>query len=189
MMLAAAIFLTCMPIALLDFAVPTWRSNDAVRVGDAYKHLYQATMGGEHAVTDRDSAFARLEAEWLEIGDSTSAENLWEALCPDGSIGRVNLRPYKRGGGKQRDLIDAFLASSREFNPDKDKFLTAWAELGSRLKKENIGKLDHKSWMKFDAEMKKKNYPAVSHSEEYRRSKRPAYRVLTLLWAQEIIPN
>jgi hypothetical protein len=178
-----------MPIALLDFAIAAWRAHDAIRVGDAYKHLYQATMGGEHAVTDRDAALAWLEAEWIEIGDSESDDNLWEALCPNGSIGRVNLRPYKRGSGKQADLIDAFLASSREFNPDKDKFLTAWAELGNRLKKQKIGKLDHRSWLKFDAEMKKKDYPAVSHSDEYRDANRPAYRVLTLFWAKEIIPN
>lgn len=178
-----------MPIALLDFAVPTWRSNDAVRIADAYKHLFQVTMGGEHAAPDRAVAIEFLEKEWIAIGDVATDENLWEPLCPDGSIGRVNLRPFKRGGGRQADLVDAFLVSSRAFDPDKDKFLTAWTELGDRLKKGKIGKLDHAAWRNFDAKNKKQNYPAVSHSDEYRKANRPAYRVLTLDVAQILIPN
>jgi hypothetical protein len=176
-----------MPTALLDFAIPKWRAEEAFAIQDAYKYLFQATMGGEHAAPDREAAFARLEKEWVEMGDAPAGENEWEPLCPDGSIGRVNLRPFKRGGGKQSDLIEAFLASSRELRPDKDRFLAAWDELGRRLEKESIGKLDHKAWQRFDAEMRERGYPAVSHSDEYRRAKRPAYRVLTIAGVQGLL--
>lgn len=187
--LAAALFLTCMPTALLDFAIPKWKNEDVFAIADAYKHLFQATMGGEHAAPERDAALAMLEKEWAEMGDLPAGENEWEPLCPGGEIGRVNLRPFKRGGGKEADLIDAFLAGSREFRPDKDKFLAAWNELGSRLKKRRIGKLDGKAWQKFDAEMKERGYPAVSHSDEYRKAKRPAYRVVTLEQVQMLIAS
>lgn len=178
-----------MPTALLDFAIPKWNTEEAFAIADAYKHLFQATMGGEHAAPERDIALARLEKEWSEMGNTPAGENEWEPLCPGGEIGRVNLRPFKRSGGKQVDLIDAFLASSREFRPDKDKFLAAWTELGSRLEKGKIGKLDQKAWRKFDAEMKERGYPAVSHSVEYRRAKRPAYRVITLEQVQLLIAS
>jgi hypothetical protein len=187
--LAAAFLLTCMPTALLDFAIPKWKAEEAFTIQDAYKYLFQATMGGEHAALERDIALARLEKEWSEMGDTPAGENEWEPLCPSGEIGRVNLRPFKRGGGKQGGLIDAFLASSREFRPDKDRFLAAWAELGRRLEKDKIGKLDQKAWQKFDAEMKERGYPAVSHSDEYRKAKRPAYRVITLEQVQLLIAS
>lgn len=178
-----------MPIALLDFAIPKWSSDDAVEIADAYKYLFQATMGGEHAAPDREAATAWLEREWNEMGETTANENTWETLCPDGSVGRLNLRPFKRSGSKQADLVDAFLASSREFSSDKQKFIAAWGELGQRLKKKKIGRLDHRSWQAFDREMKEKNYPAARHSSGYRDAKRPAYRVLTLDVAQMLIPN
>jgi hypothetical protein len=178
-----------MPTALLDFAIPKWKTEEAVAIADAYKYLFQATMGGEHAAPERDIALARLEKEWTEMGDTPAGENEWEPLCPGGEIGRVNLRPYKRGGGKQADLIDAFLASSREFRPNKDSFIAAWTELGSRLEKEKIGKINRRAWQKLDAEMKERDYPAVSHSEEYRKTRRPAYRILTLEQVQLLIAS
>lgn len=174
---------------MLDFAIPKWRSEEAFAIQDAYKYLFQATMGGEHAAPERDAALARLEKEWSEMGETPAGENEWEPLCPSGEIGRVNLRPFRRGGGEQADLIDAFLASSREFRPDKYKFIAAWNELGRRLEKEKIGKLDHKAWQKFDAEMRERGYSAVSHSDEYRKAKRPAYRVITLEQVQLLIAS
>ena len=39
-------------IELLDHAFEQWRSTPEMRVEDAYKWLFHATLGGEHAVQD-----------------------------------------------------------------------------------------------------------------------------------------
>lgn len=186
--LSAIVFLACAPAALLDFATPYWKSNANVRIEDAYKWIYQATQGGEHAAPDRESARKWLEDEWDSMGEPAPTENTFVSLCPGGEIGRLYLRPFRQGGGKKEDLLEAFLASSKEYKPDAAAFLAAWTELGKRLKTAKIGKLDLNAWKKLDRETREKKYPAVHHSEEYETAERPAYRVITRFQAQNLIP-
>ena len=176
---ALALLLTCTPTALLDFAFPMWRADKNVRIEDAYKWTYQATRGGEHAVPDTESARKWLDGEWQTLGKPFANESVWEPLCPGSDVGRLNLRPFKEKGGKVDDLLEAFLASSREYRTEQSSFVNAWLELGKRLKKKRAGKLDYKTWTKLDTEMKAKNYPAIHHSETYEKINHPAYRILT----------
>src|SRR3982751_389691 len=98
---AAVLVLACLPSALLDFAIPKWKADKSVHIEDAYKWLYQATRGGEHAVPDEDSARKWLDGEWQFLGNPLKDEPDWEPLCPGSEIGRLNLRPFKAGGGKE----------------------------------------------------------------------------------------
>lgn len=181
--------LACAPTALLDFAIPKWKTDKNTRIEDAYKYLYQATRGGEHAVPSKDSAKNWLDNEWRNLGFAIKHEPTWEQLCPDGSIGRLNLRPFKETGGKADDVLFAFLQSAREYKTEPATFTDAWVGLGKRLKKQGFDKITHKEWKRLDSEMKKKNYPAIHHSDEYKKANRPAYRILTLEQAQLLIPS
>ena len=196
--LALSFVLLCAPGALLDFALGQWKADKTVRVEDAYKWLFQATQGGEHAVPDEQMAREWLENEWGSLGPAQENEPLWEPLCSsDGgsergegdNIGRLNLRPFRDRGGKKEDLLTAFIASSKNFTPDKAAFTAAWNELGKRLKKKPLGSLNSKEWKKFDAEMKATNYRAVHHSKDHEKAKHPAYRVVTGAEAQKLILN
>lgn len=193
--LALSFILLCAPGALLDFALEQWKADKAVRIEDAYKWLFQATQGGEHAVPDEQAAREWLENEWKTLGPAQENEPLWEPLCSnDGgeesdNIGRLNLRPFRDRGGKKEDLLAVFVASSKNFTPDKAAFIGAWNELGKRLKKKSQGNLRSKDWKKFDAEMKAKNYGAVHHSKDYVKAKQPAYRVVTGAEAQKLMLN
>lgn len=182
------LLLACLPSALLDFALPKWKADKAVRTEDAYKWLYQATRGGEHAVPDEDSARKWLDSEWQTLDKPAKNEAGWEPLCPGGEVGRLNLRPFKHALGKEDDLLTAFLASSRKYRPDPGDFIDAWNELGDRLKKHPFGKLNNRTWQKVDAEMKAQNYPPIHHSKPYEKARHPAYRVLTKAEAQKLIP-
>jgi len=171
--------LACTPTALLDFAIPKWKADSNVRIEDVYKWTYQATRGGEHAVPDEESARKWLEGEWQTPGEPIANEPVWEPLCPGSEIGRLNLRPFRKSGGKSDDLLEAFLASGHEYKTEQSDFVAAWLELGKRLKNRSQGNLDYKAWQKLDAEMTAKNYPAIHHSETYEKANHPAYRMLT----------
>src|SRR5258708_9275920 len=120
-----ALFRSCLPSALIDFALPKWKADKNVRIEDAYKWTYQATRGGEHAVPDTESARKWLDGEWQTLGKPAANEPIWEPLCPGGEIGRLNLRPLRAQGGKSDDLLEAFLARSREYHSDRPTSLTA----------------------------------------------------------------
>lgn len=186
-MLAFILLLSCLPSALIDFALPKWKADKNVRIDDAYKWTYQATRGGEHAVPDTESARKWLDNEWSSMGDAAKNIAVWEPLCPGGEIGRLNLRPFKTKGGEADDLLNAFLNSSREYRSDGANFIAAWNELGKRLKKRSYGQLTFNDWSKLDAEMKAKNYPAVHHSDAYNNAVHPAYRILTAAEYKKLI--
>ena len=175
--LALTLLLSCLPSALIDFALPKWKADKNVQIEDAYKWTFQATRGGEHAVPDTQSARKWMMGEWESL--SAKTEPIWEPLCKGDDIGRLNLRPFKARGGKPDDLLDAFLASSREYRSDGKNFATAWNELGKRLKKRSSGNLKYSDWLDLDTEMKAKNYPAVHHSKTYDEAVQPAYRIVT----------
>lgn len=187
--LGLALILACAPTALLDFAIPKWKADKSTRVEDAYKYLYQATRGGEHAAPSKEAARNWLDNEWQDLGGVVNDESAWEPLCPDGSIGRLNLRPFKNEGGKAEDLLGAFLRSARGYRSEPEAFVEAWNELDKRLKKQSFGNISHKEWKRLDAEMKKKKYPAIHHSDDYNKANRPAYRVLTLEQVHLLIPS
>jgi hypothetical protein len=191
--LGTILLLACLPAALLDFATPKWKDEPNMEVRDAYKWLYQATNGGEHAVPSEAEAKQWLDKEWSSLERSKPTEFLWQPLCPDDSIGRFNLRPFKMNGGDQNDVLQAFLTSSNDLKGDGTAFREAWAELGKRLKKQSIGKLNYKQWRRLDVEMKAKDYPAVHHSELYEQAFHPAYRILTrsemLKLAEKLTPQ
>jgi|ERR1043166_1182748 hypothetical protein len=172
------LLLVCTPAALFDFAIAKWKADKNVGIEDAYKWTYQATRGGEHAVPDADSARTWLDDEWKTLDKFATNESLWEPLCRGEEIGRLNLRPFKARGGKEEDLLEAFLTSSREYKSEQSDFVAAWLELGKRLKRRSVGKLDYDSWTKLDEKMKGKNYPTIHHSSQYESARHPAYRVL-----------
>lgn len=170
--------LACLPSALMDFALPIWKTEPDMQIEDAYKWTYQATRGAEHAAPDRKMAKEWLDAEWKTLSTPGENELLWQPLCEDGSIGRLNLRPYKQQGGNPDDLIDAFVSGAKEFKGTEADFLAAWNELGARLKKGPVGNLDYKSWKILDTRTKQEHYPAIHHSDKYEKEEHPSYRIL-----------
>jgi hypothetical protein len=179
--LALSFVLLCAPGALLDFAMKEWKTDRYLEVRDAYKWLFQATRGGEHMAPSEEMARDYLSGEWKTLAKQEPNEKIWQPLCEDESIGRLNLRYFRAEGGKMDDVLSAFLSGSQNFTQSTENFLAAWQELGARLKglkRKRAGRLTFAAWQKVDEEMKAKNYPAIEHSERYERERHPAYRVL-----------
>lgn len=149
------------------------------RIEDAYKFLFQATRGGEHAAPDEASARAYLAREWASLSpDPASDEPAIEWLRHDGALVRLHLRPAKARGVSEEAILVAFLASAREVRTDASGFTYAWQALGARLGERPRGHLTRAAWERLDAVMRPANYPAVHHSEPYSAAYAPAYRVM-----------
>lgn len=134
---------------------------------DAYKLVYQAACGPAHAITDPDSARTWLEKEVQTLHDPYP-EPIFDPISPDGSLVRVHLAPYLADGGDLETFLHAFLRTSREIVPDFEKlegYLTAALNTFPCLKS-------------FKETLQAQGYPAVHHSEAYRTTYKPAYRVV-----------
>jgi hypothetical protein len=172
------------PSPLVAYSVEAWRKEPETRIEDAYKWLFHATLGGEHAVTDDQGPRMWMDREWASLGPATRPEAEVVNLRPDGKIIRVSLRHYKYGGGNKDMMLAMFMASARRFKGDRSTFVHEWINLGNYLKQHSVGHVTAEGWRRLDRAMKPLGYPAVHHSKEYERVVRPAYRViLREVWA------
>jgi hypothetical protein len=172
--------LSALPEApLVDIVLRQADRTPEMQMEDAYKWLFQATRGGEHAEPDSAAARLRLEREWAGLNETPLVgEALWTPLTPDGSIVRLNLRPYCHAGGSPDALLQAFLDGADSFSASNRAFQRAWRHLGRNLQEESAGALSHTEWKRMDRQMRRQGYPAVHHSQAYRQTYFPAYRIL-----------
>ena len=182
-------WLACAPAQdeLTAYFLAHGAQDPAVAAEDAYKYLYHAARGGEHALADETAAGLWLAREWATLGPPQPGEELWEPLTADGRIGRLHLRPYKAQGGNKEALLDAFLAGARDFDGHAGSFRQAWRALGRVLQAQPVGQLTFAEWQRVDRAMKSKGYPAAHHSVGYTEARAPAYRVLPAAQARRLL--
>lgn len=149
-----------------------------MRIEDAYKWLFQATLGGEHAVHDLKMVRDWLESEWKTLGKPAPSEPLLVPLDPVHKLVRLNLRPFKAQGGTKAQVLALFVSSAKTFHGDRKAFVREWDTLRDRLQGSPIGRIDLAAWTRLDGETSKQGYPAIDHSAEYERAAKPAYRVV-----------
>lgn len=185
----AALLCACaaQPDPAAEFFRTQARADPELRIADAYKWLFHATRGGEHAVDSEAAVRLWLDREWEALGPPQPDEPLWTPLAPDGRVGRLNLRPYKAQGGTPEPLLAAFLASAESFAASPRRFRAAWRAFGRALRAQPIGHLTHPEWQRLDSELRARNYPAGHHSPEYEQARHPAYRVLTATEAAALL--
>ncbi len=170
---------------LVSFAAGEWRKQPETRIADAYKWIFHATRGGEHAIADESGPRKWMDREWGSLDRPQPNEPEMQRLSPTGKIVRINMRPYRQRGGDREMLLAVFVASASRFRSDKSDFVREWKSLGSVLNNHPIGKVALREWRDLDAKMKPLGYPAIHHSPEYERAYKPAYRVVVKdLWSE-----
>lgn len=172
-----------------DFFLAQAPADPELRIADAYKWLYHAARGGEHAIESEFAVRQWLDQEWKTLGPPLPDEPLWTPLAADGRVGRLNLRPYRAQGGDPGALHAAFVAGAASFDASPARFRKAWAALGRRLKQQPQGRLTFAEWRRLDRAMRARGYPACHHSPEYESARRPAYRVLPAAEGRKLIES
>jgi len=115
----------------------------------------------------------------LKVRNFGPEEPVVNPISTSGEIVRINLRPYVHAGGNQQDLLDAFIRTANEYKGFLEEFILCWAYAENMVREGNL-KLFEDELTDFVAQMKAKAFPAVHHSELYKESYNPAYRVIAL---------
>lgn len=150
---------------------PLWQ------VEDVYKLIFQAAQGSEHAMINREHARTWLEQELAFLTPVPFSEPLIEPINTDGSIVRLNLRPFARLKLPADELLEIYVRTAAEYYGSTARLEYYAAQTlpvaGKILPEAEAGNLEV-----FLAEMKEKGYPSVHHSKVYTREYAPAYRVI-----------
>ena len=141
---------------------------------DAVKLIYQNEFGGGHLIRDEDVCLAYLQREYEAVEQSLTA--ILAEPIGNGLV-RVHLAALDAHGYTASQLGTDFIASAQSHRGTLDSFLQK-LELLKRLTEEGIFSFSESALESYLAEYKQAGYPMVSHSETYRQTYHPAYRIL-----------
>jgi len=144
---------------------------------DAVKLIYQNEFGGGHLIANENAALDYLRREYNALEKP-------QAVPVEEPIGNGILRIHLAALDVQKlnTLGACFLRSAAAHTGNREQFLAKLALLRSLTfagaMPFSLGALDA-----YLSEYRKAGFPMVSHSERYRRTYHPAYRiVLETLW-------
>lgn len=150
----------------------------AMEPADAYKLLYQGVLGPEHLIASPEAFAARLRAEY-DAAPPDKAEPLWEPVRPDGTLGRVNLRPLKARGGGVEQLITGCLQTAGRAWGTPAELQAAWAAFVDLCRGGRWAAFSPAGVLALSERLAAEGYPAAHHSAAYREAYRPAYRLVS----------
>ena len=156
---------------------PGWQAEDV------YKLAYQAALGSEHMVRQRQPTQERLLAELAGL-DGESADPLMEPLRADGSLVRVNLRPFGHYALPADQLVEAFMRTATEPVGGVTLLRSLLAEAAVAAWRGSIG-ITPEEMETCVKRMSASGFPAIHHSDIYTQLYRPAYRVVAVKFLPE----
>jgi hypothetical protein len=145
-----------------------------MRARDAYKLLYQGVYGVGHLMGPGAWDYLQKEAASLDVKDQPG-DPLMESVSVDGSVVRVNLRPFLAKGYPLIQLMEAMRNSEVVGNP-KD-LIEIWEAFAKLVWS---GQLDFE-YNEVDAinrDLDRDAPQPMHHTEQYRDKYHPAYRVV-----------
>lgn len=141
---------------------------------DAVKLIYQSEFGGGHLIDDPAVSLSKLKEEY-SVTPQTDAP-LTE--CIGNGIVRVNLCALDAHGISVEQLNSVFVSSANETVGDTVSFLEKLRLLWEVQRTDGIFNFTTEELETYLAVYRSSDYPAVSHSEIYRKTYSPAYRVV-----------
>lgn len=149
------------------------RKHPVMQPQDVIKMCYQAAYGAEHLLADPDGARDYFEAEYAETAPVNDVlyEKISDTVC------RVNLPAWKVKGLPAEWLFRMFAASCKTEQNTREQLLKYLHSAEKTFVSENIG-FTMQEWKQYLIEYEKMGMLAVHHSEQYRNSEHPAYRIV-----------
>ncbi len=165
---------------LVDLLLQHARRYPRMEAQDVYKLCHQRAMGPGHLVSEGD-ALVWLQREAAELGPlPPGVEDVdVELLDPVRGHARVHLRPWLARGRSLEALATAFAETAARWTPAPGQLTVALDVVGVLLEQGELPLgFDKAAWEAFTAPLVEQGLPAVHHSEGYRVSYAPAYRVV-----------
>ena len=152
---------------------------------DMIKQSYQAAFGAEHLISDAGKIRAYLEEEAKTAGCDSSLP-LYEYISPD--TARVNLAPWSAAGFPLDWLLALFVGGAQEAAQGdrklkEDAFYRA-ADDARELTDEGKLPVTRREFDSLFSSLFADGLHAVHHSEIYRETEKPAYRVVSGRYAR-----
>lgn len=145
----------------------------ALQLQDLFKYIFQSACGCEHAVSSPDAAAAYIGKENENVRQD--AKQLIDLL--DGSYSRVHLACLQRGLSASTLGKLFFLSAKKE--TDSTTVIEQKLKIARALVLEKALPFDIVAFDQAARSWRSQGYPAIHHSDAFRQSYHPAYRVIS----------
>lgn len=145
-----------------------------MRARDAYKLLFQGVYGVGHLMGPEVWDFLQREAKSLDVKEQPG-ELLMESVSVDGSVVRVNLRPFIAKDYPLIQLMEAMRNSETKGKPSD--FLELWDTFAELVWSGQLG-FDQEETDDVNKRLQRDKPQPMHHTQQYRDSYHPAYRVV-----------
>ncbi len=147
-----------------------------MQIEDLYKLIYQSVMGPKHILQNETQAFQYLKKEMKEcVGKE---KDLFVNIGLKNDLVRVNLNVFKGKNCNPQKLFSAMKETAESIHPDKIKLKNVLKKTKSLFEENELKFLHHSIWKNFIEKLEERNFPRTSHSEIYKKSYFPSYRVV-----------
>ena len=153
-----------------------------LEVADIFKFVFQSAFGCEHLVSSEERALNYIKAELERIKDDKSAPRI-DAL--DGDYSRVHLSCLSDEVTPEV-LAKYFCLSAKVEEGGKERLLEKIA-VARELIADGTIPLSLSDFDELHAKWEAAGYPAIHHSDSFRKAYRPAYRVIANEYLKYII--
>lgn len=141
---------------------------------DIAKLCYQAAHGAEHLLSAPDRARGYLLREF----DATEADGSIPLTEPiSDTVARVNLAAWKAEGRSTDDLFDLFVATASVSGGGQELLDHYLTEVTAHLR-DHATAVPYEEWITFLGWYDSEGRPPIHHSEAYRETEKPAYRIV-----------
>jgi len=159
------------------------RTRPEMRARDAYKLLFQGVYGVGHLMGAGVWDYLQREVKSLDVKDQ-QGEALMESVSVDGSVVRVNLRPFIVKDYPLIQLMEAMRNSEIKGKPSY--FLEMWGNFVELVWSGQLD-FDQAEVDTVNKSLNRDNPQPMHHTRQYRDAYHPAYRVVLELEALKII--
>jgi hypothetical protein len=159
------------------------RTRPEMRARDAYKLLFQGVYGVGHLMGPGAWDYLQREAKSLDVKDQPG-EALMESVSVDGSVVRVNLRPYIAKNHHLIQLMEAMRNSEIKGKPSD--FLERWDTFAELVWSGQLD-FDQAEVDTVNKSLNRDKPQPMHHTQQYRDAYHPAYRVVLRLEILKII--
>ena len=151
-----------------------------IHLQDIYKSCYQDFMGAEHIISNKETVYKCIATE-IETMDDTPNTKL--SLEPCGIYGkhiRFELSMVKNGEINTTLLTDLFIESVASTKKHTIKeWIKRWKRIENVIDKMKISLPNQENEKLFIRQLFERGEYACSHSQEYRESYNPHYRIVS----------
>ena len=144
---------------------------------DVYKLIFQGVYGVSHIISGKAWDYLQEEAGRIHIYDYPDRP-LIEPASPDGSMVRINLRPFLRLSLSLEDLFQVMTASA-DVEGDDESFIEIWRVFVGLVETGEI-EMELGRVREVQDSIDMKGIKPMHHTEPYRQAYYPAYRVVRL---------